>query len=615
MRKIFRLFFTTISHLCDKILTINDSFKRHACVAGYGVYKLEKMLTNDNQDAQEQAVAKSPSAGKRRRAGKRKRNIVIAAICLALAAAVYFAVRTLSAPKAESLKYMEYEVVNGDITVLLSGSGAVQPNAQYEVVSLTGGDVIGDTFSESDHVEKGALLYKMDSSSVQDSLERADLSLEKSKRSYERTADSYAGLTVTSPIDGRISELYVQEGDNVSSGGKIAKVVDDFYLTVRVPFNTNDAASLYEGQQADVTVENTFEVLDGKITKIYDTNRVLDGFVSVTDVDVVVENPGALSSGIYVTVGAGGISSYGGGALKGGSEETITAQSSGLIDELLVVTGESISSGAKVAVLSNDSLDDSVRDSQISLREAELSYENAAKQLDDYNITSPISGSIISKTIKAGDSLEAGKRTVMAVIADMSVISFTLNVDELDIAKIKKGQKASITVDALPAQIFQGTVQSVGVIGTSSNGVATFPVKIVFDQTEGLWPGMNATADILVDSVKDVLVMPVSAVNRGNTVLIKDASAAAGPENSETKGGLEQTSLPPGSRYVQVELGLNDNSLIEVKTGLKNGDIVFVPVAADAELPQNNTMVIGAPGGGARRNGAGASQSAGGPGG
>jgi HlyD family secretion protein len=583
---------------------------------GYGVYKLEKILTNDNQ---EQDVAKIPFTGKRRRAGKRKRNIVIAAICLVLVVAVYFTFRTFSSPKVEGPQYTEYEVMNGNITVSLSGSGTVQPNAQYEVVFLAGGDVIGDTFSEGDHVEKGALLYRMDSSSVEDSLERANLSLEKSRISNERTADSYAGLNVTSPIDGRISEIYVEEGDNVNSGGRIAKVVDDFYLTVRVPFSANDATSLYEGQQADVTIENTFEVLEGKITKIYDTNRVLDGFVTVTDVDVTVENPGALSSGVYVTVGAGGMSSYGGGTLKGGSEEFITAQSSGLIDKIPVVTGESVSSGATVAVLSNDSLDDSVKDSQISLREAELSYESAEKQLDDYNITAPISGSIISKTIKAGDSLESGTKTVMAVIADMSVMSFTVNVDELDIAKMKQGQKASITVDALPEQIFQGTVQSVGILGASSNGVTTFPVKVVFDQTEGLWPGMNATANILVDSVQDVLVIPVSAVNRGNTVLMKDAFAAAGPEDSGTEGGLKQTSLPSGSRYVQVELGLNDNSFIEVKTGLKNGDIVFVPVAADVELPQN-TMMIGGPGvgarreGGAPRSGAGASQSAGGPG-
>jgi HlyD family secretion protein len=249
-----------------------------------------------------------------------------------------------------------------------------------------------------------------------------------------------------------------------------------------------------------------------------------------------------------------------------------------------VLTGYNNGAGAPIAALSSDTADDSLREGYLSLREAELSYENAAKQLADYELTAPISGSVISKSVKAGDSLETSTKTVMAVIADMSEMSFTINVDELDIAKVKAGQQAIITVDALSGQVFSGTVDNVGILGTSSNGVTTYPVKIKPDQTEGLWPGMNATATIVVDSVSDVLMIPVTAVSRGSLALVKGGTAAE---------GVDQRDAPDGAAYTRIETGLNNESFIEVKSGLSEGDVVLAAAAQAAELQQNTMMMMG----------------------
>ncbi|MDR2295655.1 MAG: efflux RND transporter periplasmic adaptor subunit, partial [Clostridiales Family XIII bacterium] len=456
----------------------------------------------------------------------KKRGFVIAVCAILAVCAVLFGGRFLFSQEAEALEYTEFTVTRGDITVSLSGSGTLAPVAQYEVVSLVGGEVLSDTFREGDSVEKGQLLYTFDTSEMQNSLERANLSLERSRMNYEKTLKSNEGLVVTSPIAGRITELYVQEGDNVNTGARVAKIVDDSSLTARIPFGEGDAARLRAGQSVRVTVENSFEVLDGVITKVYDTSRQSDGYVTVTDVDISVANPGLLSAGSFVSVEADGLSSYEGGELKGGAEKLVTAQAGGMVEKLYVLTGERVGAGAPIADLSSDTADDSLQEGYLSLREAELSYENAAKQLADYELTAPISGSVISKSVKAGDSLESSTKTVMAVIADMSEMSFTINVDELDIAEVQAGQQAIITVDALPNQIFSGVVDNVGLLGTSSNGVTTYPVKIKPDQTEGLWPGMNATATIVVDSVRDVLMIPVTAVSRGSLTLVKGGTAA-----------------------------------------------------------------------------------------
>ncbi|MDR0424824.1 MAG: efflux RND transporter periplasmic adaptor subunit [Clostridiales Family XIII bacterium] len=491
--------------------------------------------------------AKNPEPSRARaRKGKGRKRFIAAALCVVLVAAAVFSARMLLPEEAAASEYTEYTVGRGDVSVSLSGSGAIQPNAQFEVASTVGGDVVSDTFAEGDQVGKGDLLYTLDSSEIENTLGRANLSLERSRNNYADTLESYGGLSVVAPMRGRIAELYVQTGDNVGNGGKVAKIVDDRLLSALVPFSAADAGMLSVGQEVTVTVENTFEALPGKISKIHEFSRVADGYLEVIDVEVSIENPGALNAGTYVTVSADGVGSYEGAALEGGSEKIATAKTGGMVDEIYVLLGEYVEAGAQLASLASDSLSNSVRDSGISLQEAELSWENTSKQLENYSITSPIAGSVISKTVKAGDTLEAGTKTVMAVIADMSLMSFTINVDELDIAKVQKGQIAAITVDALADRFFTGQVDNVGLLGSTSNGVTTYPVKIVFDESEGLWPGMNATATIVVDSVSDVLMIPVGAVSRGNLVLVKgDAPDSAASGITESGVVLDDGSMMP----------------------------------------------------------------------
>ena len=120
--------------------------------------------------------------------------------------------------------------------------------------------------------------------------------------------------------------------------------------------------------------------------------------------------------------------------------------------------------------------------------------------MDDYTITAPISGTIISKDVKVGDTVGTSTATAdtMCVIYDMSYLEMTLNVDELDILNIKEGQKATITADAVSGQTFEGVVTSISKAGTTTGGTTTYPVTIRIDETgRACMPGMNATAVIV----------------------------------------------------------------------------------------------------------------------
>lgn len=519
-------------------------------------------------------------------------------------------------------EYIEYQVRRGNVVASISGSGTVKPIQQYEIVATVSGEVLEDTFEEGDEVQKGQLLYTIDSSEMEKTLEKADISLERARMSYESTLKSFEGLTVRAPFSGRITEVLVEAGDNVQSGTRVATIVDDSFLTARVPFAVNDAQSLYVGQAATLTLENTFETLPAAIAKVYSSKRVVDGSVTVIDVEVSVENPGALNAGTYVTAAVGGIACYKPGILRYADEEYVISEGSGTVDTIIAPGGSYVSQGDPILTMKNSNAENTLRSSQMSLREAELSYASTLEQLDRYKITSPISGSIISKAVKEGDIIDSGSgNTVMAVIADMSTMIFEIDVDELDIASMREGQRVNITSDALSDKTFTGHVSNIGLLGTSSNGVTTYPMTIVIDEPQGLWPGMNVTADIIVDSAENVLTVPIAAVSRGNLVLVKesDAPSASGEINAEEGGSeIDQSRAPEGYRYVRVSLGLNDDRYIEITGGLDEGDTILVPkltAQSDSTKPGNSVfMTPGMPGAQVIQKGPGVEVIRGGPG-
>jgi len=581
-------------------LNIKEKVKKAAVIKNLK----ELALKIENSRAATKAgkvIGKIPVIKKVNGLSLKKRRIIFTSVFLAAVIGLTTAVSGYFMGDTEALTYTEYEVSKGDVSVTISGSGTVEPNEQYDVVSLVEGDVLEDTFKEGDIVTEGALLYQIDSSDMEKTLEKANISYEKSNMSYQDSLDAYNGLNVSAPIAGRITEILVEKGNSVSTGTKIATIVDDTYLTAKVSFGANDVGSLSAGQSVDVTVENTFEVLSGTISKIYSSKRVLDGYIEVNNVEVTVKNPGALESGTFVTVNAGGIDCYEGAELEGNTEKIVTSKTSGLVSKIVASEGQYLSRGETIVSLASDSAGDSLKSSELSLRESMLSYESTQEQLDEYSITAPISGTVIEKDVKAGDTLESSNSgsTTLCVIADMSVMKFTIDVDELDIASMNEGQEVNISADALSNQKFTGYVNNIGILGTTTDGVTSYPVEIVINDGGDLWPGMNVTAEIVVDSVQDVLKIPVSAVNRGNTVLVK------GAEGTE---GIKQTDAPDGANYVRVELGLNDESYIEITKGLSEGDIVMVPVIqsdGDEEESQQGAVMMGPGGGGAMPAGGG----------
>ena len=485
---------------------------------------------------------------------------------------------------AAGAQYTDETVSRRDVSVVLTGSGTIEPVNQYSITSLVSGEVLACTFEEGDTVEKDDLLYTIDTKDAENSVEKAQLNVEKARMNYDETLETLANLNVKSETEGVVTEVYVEPGDEIQSGTKIADVRDSAYMVVKLPFNAADAENFYIGQSALVTVDGSFETLTGEVSAISATDEVGEGYQLTRTVTIRVKNPGGLSSTAYATVTVGGAACNTGASFEYNAESTITAKASGEVASLSITEGSAVSKGSVVARLTSTSIENQVKSSQISLQDAELSLQNTLDQLDNYNITAPISGTVITKNAKLGDTVDTGaSSSTLAVIYDMSQLVFDMAIDELDISSVAVGQTVEITADAIEGTTFTGVVDKVSVSGTSQNGVTSYPVTVVIDgeAAGGLLPGMNVTASIVVESAENALSVPVGAVMRGNIVYVKDdgaaQDAAQSGEGDEAPGAAH---APDGYRAVEVTLGVSNDDYIEILSGLSEGDVVGVPAAA-----------------------------------
>ena len=477
-----------------------------------------------------------------------------------------------------------------DVSSSITGSGTLEAADSYSVTTLIEGSILTADFEEGDEVEEGTILYTIDSSDASNSLEQAEISLNQAQRSYNNQLESQEDLTITAPVSGQVYSIDVEVGDDVAAGETVATIRDSQTMSLEVSFPADDASSFYVGQSATVTLDSTFETLTGTISKISGTDTVLTGNVIVRSVTIDVSNPGGLSTSQTASAAVGSVTSTSSGTFAYKEEETVTAKVSGEVSAIRVSEGIQVSSGQTLIVLTSDDLEDSLQSAQDSLRNAEISYENQTEQLDDYTITSPIKGTIVDKNYNAGETTEANQ--VLCTIYDLSYLTMTLNVDELDISNIQVGQSVSIVADAVEDTTYTGTVTKVSVAGTSTGSATTYPVTIRIDETDGLLPGMSVDATIELASAENVLAIPSAALNRGDTVLVTADSPSA------ANGTLVESTAEDGEDYYSVEVttGVSGDDYIEIVSGLQEGDTVaYIPTSSSSS--EMGMMIGGMPGG------------------
>ena len=509
--------------------------------------------------------AEMPQKGLKPFLRKNGKKLVAVLVVLVLLIALFAPKGKKKAVSAET-QYTTVSPENRDITNVYSASGTLSAANAYTVKPLVKGEVLTADFEVGDTVEKGDVLYTIDSSDVISGVEKAALNLNQAQRSYDDAVDAQY---IRTDIGGTVASFKVRVGDVVTAGQEVAAIRDDTTLLLSLEFPAADAANFTVGQSAEVLLDSTFEAIGGTVQSVSGADTLSSGNLLVRTVTIAVKNTGNLTAAQAATATINGVSALSSARFSYQREQTVTAQQNGIVSALCVKEGAQVSADTALIQLSGDNLTKQMQNASDSLRSAELSVEDTQKQVDDYTITAPISGTIISKDVKVGDTVGTSASSVetMCVIYDMSYLEMTLNVDELEILSIKEGQEATITADAIPNQTFRGVVTSVSKSGTTTGGTTTYPVTIRIDEMGDLLPGMNATAEIVTESAEDTLSVPNEAIVRGNYVLVtKDSPSAANADDSMT--------APEGYVYVKVTTGVSDDDYIAVTSGLQAGDTV-----------------------------------------
>jgi HlyD family secretion protein len=271
------------------------------------------------------------------------------------------------------------------------------------------------------------------------------------------------------------------------------------------------------------------------------------------------------------------------------------------------------------------------RSQQVATQEQRIRAERADLANARYNLTkvrieSPIDGIVTRRSIELGEMVVIGTMnnpgTVMLVIADMSVIEAEVEVDETDIPSIRIGQRAKVTIDAIPDQTFTGAVTEIGnsPIQTSTSQAAgqqatNFKVVVTLDgRIPAVRPGFTCTAEVTTATREKALAVPIQAMAVRELVYDKDERIVRKPrEERRGRRSVEPTAsaeeLPPGqtrketegvfvvregrAEFVPVKTGIAGDKYFEVLSGLKPGDQVITgPFTSVRDLQDGDSVKL-----------------------
>ncbi|MGN1097281.1 MAG: efflux RND transporter periplasmic adaptor subunit [Clostridia bacterium] len=486
-----------------------------------------------------------------------KRLVIL--VIVAAAVIGFIAYRNIQAKKAEQADATSKTsvVTRGDIVFKITGSGTAEPLDEYNIVPTVNGEIVAAYYEEGDYVEEGAVLYKFDSTvadnaiktaenaiktsqnrvtSALNNVDKAQTDLENRADDVEKAKDNISKLTIYANSTGKVSDLNLTVGNDAA--GKICTITDTKTQLVKIPFNASQFAKINVGDSATVSIEKYMTYTSGTVIRKYSAAGTgSDGSV-VYDVEIQIDGgvdlpQGTAATATVHTAGGDVISSLAGNVYYP-DPTSVNAEKSGKVKAVYVKNGDWVQKGAVIAQLESTDLNDALKTAQQnyktaqnSLQEAKNSYQNALTNLEnakttledrqsnaeDYTITAPISGVVLSKEYKAGDTVYGQNSTTLMTIADMSKMKFTISVDELDIANIALGQEVEVTSDALEGVELVGYITNISKLGSSQNGVTNYPVEVTIDEPGDLMSGMNVSAEIIVAEANNAIRVSTTAIS------------------------------------------------------------------------------------------------------
>lgn len=510
---------------------------------------------------------------------KRRRNVVITVVLVIVAVVVALVIimgmlrRNVEARFAQNYaEVLEYQVTPGTIHTVVTGSGVLTEEDLEQLSVPAGVEVTEVTVEAGDQVNRGDLIARVDIATVMTALSDIQEQMKDLDKSISDAKGDEISSTISAGVTGRVKRIFAEKGMDVSSCmaeyGALAVLSLDGYMAVDVETDKLAAKDEVKVTRADG------KVIDGKV------ESAAGGVATV----LVTDNGPECDEEVTVSFSD---TEVGKGKLYIHNPLAVTGYA-GTIGDISAKENAKVSKGTVVFRLKNtafsanyDSLLRNRADMEEVLMELVTLYRDGA-------LLAPMDGKIssvefdqdeasMSSTTSAYASYTGAATTTTSSNGETNVVTLypnqkmriTISIDETDILSLQDGQEAQITVASVSQEeTFPGTVTEISKVADTSTGVTRYSADVLLDKVEGMLPGMTADVDVRIEGVENALIIPVDALHQTrDTYFVYTA--------------YDQETNQYGGR-VDVTIGMQNDTQVEILTGLSDGDIIYY-----TEAPQD----------------------------
>lgn len=427
------------------------------------------------------------------------------------------------------------KVTRGNLVVSVNGSGNIEVANESKLAFGVNGKIDKIYVDEGDKVKKGDVLISLETDDMELALsqsetaqKQAEVAVSQAEVSLRQAMLSKTQAEVAQTQAEAALQLAQFDLDRMDDVKKIKDKIEEGEQEQQIA-EANLKLALATQAEA-VHVQNWTEQVNSAKQKILDNQQKLADLLSKDE---------------YATLAV--------------TEVKIKALQVQVAQQTVQQTKETV----QLAELNMTQTQRNIELSKKSLDHADKALEYTRKQLDKATITAPFDALVVSVNVEEGDTIPSPTVAPKVVIhlIDPTSLELKVDVDEIDVPSVKVGQKALISVDALPDTEFEGKVTYISPLPTPQAGVVLYRVTVSFQvsPTSQLKVGMSASADIILNERKDVLLVPSRAVYQ-----------------NEHKQSVVKVMVGQQAEERVVVTGITDGFDTEIVSGLNEGETIVV---------------------------------------
>lgn len=538
----------------------------------------------------------------------KKISVIILLVCIYVIYKIVVSIIDVSGETKYVLGAPEIQTIVSSI----SGTGQVSASNQIELNAKSSGVIVSLPVKSGDMVKAGTLIAAIDSRNARISLENAQIALQKLKSTNTLTLaqaeNSLASaqsdvqkemLNITMSYDDLFTELsdtFVDLPDIMTKSKEMLYGSTGYLSDYKGYARLSDRSRLYR-DQAGQKYDQSRRLYESQLTTYKSLSRssatstitsfanevyvmtklVADSIKDARNAVDYIKDTQSQSVDVAETLSAqSNLSNW---------SATVSSHVQDLYTAIRTITTTETALSSAQRVLNERLL--SLKEIQqgadpLDIRSQELAVQQRYNEYQDYFVKAPFDGVIGKLNLKKGDTANG---SIGTFITNQKIATISLN--EVDIAKIKIGQKATLSFDAIEDFTVAGQVMEVDLVGTINQGVVSYNVKIGFDSEDArIKSGMSVSANVIIESRQDVLTIPNSAIKTRNGVSYVEKFKTI-IEQPDVAGVM----VPETPEQVRIETGLSDDTNTEIINGLTEQDQIIIRTV----LPKNTSSSASTP--------------------